>query len=260
MGPTPDLATYQQAAQAIYAPQQTADETTAKASTASDIANEESLKGGVQTDYQTAINNLTTTTNQNVAKINQLYTTRLGGNFSGLQGNDLGSMFATASQNQATIESTRANALAGIATTETNDQNELNATLSSIASKYQGEEEDYADTNYGAAVKEYDTEQYQQEELALKQESIDAANARASAPSESATNASNLASLNAQYKAALTQKGAQGKDSYVSPTTYNAALRAYEGDGGTKAQFTAAFSGYANPNQKNVNPNDLYDL
>src|ERR1039458_1032419 len=159
MGPAPSLATYQSAATSIYAPQETAANTLATNTTASDIANEEALKGTVETNYTTAINNLTNTTNTNVAKINQLYTTRLGGNFSGLQGNDLGSLFAKEGQSLSTIESTRADKLNSIATTESNDQNTLNATIAANASKYQGSEASYANTNYNSAVKTYDSEQ-----------------------------------------------------------------------------------------------------
>lgn len=80
----------------------------------------------------------------------------------------------------------------------------------------------------------------------------------AAQPSATDTAAAQLAALNATYKTAITTKGAQGKDGYVSPTTYNHLLASYEGDGGTAAGFKAAFSGYANPNQVKVNPNDLY--
>jgi len=259
MGPAPTLATYQAAASSIYQPQLQADITTAQNTETNDVANEESLKGQVNTDYQTAIDKLTTSTNNSVAKINQLYTERLGGNFSGLQGNDLGTLFATASTNQTTIEDTRANKLAQIATTETNDQNTYNSTVASLTSKYQGEEADYANTQYGAAVKEYNTEQYQQQELALKQESEAISAEKAATPSASATAAAQLAQLNGTFNSQFTAKGAQGKDGYVSPTTYNNLLAEYQAQGGTATQFKDAFSGYANPNQKNLNPNDLYN-
>jgi hypothetical protein len=150
---TPDLATYQTAANAVYQPLAAADIAKAKATATTDVANQESLKGQISTDYQAAIDNLTTTTNSNVAKINQLYTQRLGGNFSGLQGNDLGSMFGKATQAQGTIESTRANKLSAISTAETNIGTTLAADISSIGSKYQSQAASSAQTNYNADVK-----------------------------------------------------------------------------------------------------------
>lgn len=259
MGPAPSLANYQAAAQSIYQPQLQADITTAKNTETNDIANQEAGKGQIQTDYQSAIDNLTQTTNQNVAKINQLYTERLGGNFSGLQGNDLGSMFATASKNQATIESTRANKLAAISTAETNDENTYNSTVASLTSKYQGEEAQYANTAYSDAVKQYNTDQLNQQKLAISEAKLGISEAKAGTPSATAQQAAQLAQLNSTFQKQFTAKGAQGRDGYVSPTTYNNLLAEYQAQGGTATQFKDAFSGYANPNQKNVNPNDLYN-
>jgi len=153
MPPAPSLATYQTAAQSTYAPQLASDITTAEATTASDIANLEAGKGQINTDYQTAVDNLTSSTNSNVAKINQLYTQRLGGNFSGLQGNDLGSMFGKAAQARGIIESTRANKLTAITTGETNASNTLNANISALTSKYKGLEASSAQSAYTAATK-----------------------------------------------------------------------------------------------------------
>lgn len=170
MGPAPTLSAYQQAAQAIYAPQLQSDITMAQNTEQGDIANQETSKGQINTDYQTAVQNLTDTTNANVAKINQLYTQRLGGNFSGLQGNDLGQMFSTASKNQSTIESDRANKLAAIATTEANDQDTYNATVQSLTSKYQGEEAAEANSEYNTAMNNYNSQQ-----LSLEKSEISAA-------------------------------------------------------------------------------------
>lgn len=257
MGPAPSLATYQQAAQSIYEPQKAADITQAQATTAADIANMESGKGQIQTDYQTAINNLTATTNANVGKINQLYTERLGGNFSGLQGNDLGSMFGKAAQAQGVIESTRANKLAAIATSETNAQNQLGATISSLTSKYQGEEANYAQSSYSSAVKEYNTEQYQQQQLALRQESIDAANARANA-SISAANARASARASAAADKPLTQQqtasailqglsSVRGSDGFVSPQDYAQAFKDWTSAGFNGSTFNNYFGQLKNP-------------
>ena len=231
----PSLSTYEAAATSIYQPQLQADITTAQNTEQNDIATEEATKGQVETDYETAINNLTTKTNNSVAKINQLYTEKLGGNFSGLQGNDLGSLFATASQNQTTIEEDRANKLASIATAEANDTNTFNNTVSSLTSKYQGEEADYANTQYTAAVKEYNTENtltaYQQAELASK-----------------GTTAAATKLGDAQTIAASLSKVA-GKDGYVSPQSYNQAKLAWVQAGYSASEFDTQFSNYVNPNQ-----------
>lgn len=240
MGPAPQLSTYQAAANAIYQPQLQGDITTAKNTETGDIANEEALKGQVQTDYQSAIDKLTQTTNTNVGKINQLYTERLGGNFSGLQGNDLGTMFATASQNQATIESTRANKLAAIATTETNDQNTYDSTVQSLTSKYQGEEADYADTAYSAAVKQANTDQLNQEKLAISEAKLGISEAKAS-DGPAPTLLSNAQGLN------QTLTANSGSDKYVSPQELGKAFNAWTAAGETAADFFKYANQFINP-------------
>lgn len=169
MGPVPSLSSYQQAAQSIYEPQLQADITSSKAKTAADIANEESLKGQVATDYTSAIDKLAQNVQDQTAKISQLYTERLGGNFSGLQGNDMGQLYARTNEQQSIIEQTRANKLAQISTAETNLQNTGNADLSALTSKYQGLEADYAQKAYGSAVSQYNTDQYRQTQLGLSE-------------------------------------------------------------------------------------------
>lgn len=168
MGPAPSLSTYESAAQSIYAPQEQADITTQQATTAADVANLQSETGQVNTDYQSAIDNLNNSVQDQTGKIGQLYATRLLGNISGLQGNDMGEMYAKADQQQSLIEETRANKLSSISTAETNAQNEGNAAVSALESKYQGEEANYAQSAYSSAVKDYNTTAYQQEELGLE--------------------------------------------------------------------------------------------
>ncbi len=239
----PSLATYQQAASAIYEPQKAADITTAQATTAADVANLEASKGQVQTDYQTAINNLTSTTNSNVAKINQLYTLRLGGNFSGLQGNDLGGMFAKATQAQGVIESTRANKLTQIATTETNDKNQLNATIASLTSKYQGQEASYAQSSYAAATKEYDTQQQRDftNQLALAKYNLSASKAAVGkAPTQAETKQADMATIGSFLNSVV------GKDGHVSQQNWNKAMQQWLNAGYSAKDFTSSNTQFIN--------------
>lgn len=173
MGPAPSLTDYQSAAQAQYEPQLAADITTGKANTAAEIANLESGKGQINTDFTSAIQNLKNTVQSQTAQISQLYSSRLLGNFSGLQGNDMGMMFSKANQQQATIESTRANKLASITTQETNAQNANIANESALRSKYQGLEAGAASSGYDAALKAYNSQQLQMERMAQTQANSD---------------------------------------------------------------------------------------
>jgi hypothetical protein len=248
----PSLADYQGAANAIYDPQQASDTIALQNTYQTTVNTLEASKGQINTDYQSAITNLQNTVQSNTGKIDQLYAEKLGGNFSGLEGNDMGQMFAKADQQQATIESTRANKLATISTGEANAQITMQSSIDALTPKYQALKATYAQSNYAAAVKEYNTTAYQQEELGLRQESIDKV-------SQSTVNQDALAQLNSIYQSKFTAKGAQGKDSYVSPTTYNNLLAAYQAAGGTATQFKDAFSGYANPNQKTLYPSDVYN-
>lgn len=244
MGPAPTLSTYQQAAQAIYAPQLQSDITMAQNTEQGDIANQETSKGQINTDYQTAVQNLTDTTNANVAKINQLYTQRLGGNFSGLQGNDLGQMFSTASKNQSTIESDRANKLAAIATTEANDQDTYNATVQSLTSKYQGEEAAEANSEYNTAMNNYNSQQ-----LSLEKSEISAAS-KANAPPSAASTKLSVAQQIADTLNSVTGSngGKHAGDNYVSPKSYSQAKNAWVQAGYSAAEFDTQFSNYRNPN------------
>ena len=169
MGPAPTLATYQKAATSIYAPEESADITNEEAATNAQVANDQAETGQVDTDYESAIDNLQNTIQSQTGQIGALYTSKLLGNISGLQGNDMGEMYAKADQQESLIEETRANKLTQISTDETNAENEEAADVSSLKSKYQGEEASYAESAYSTAVKDYNTEAYQQEELGLNE-------------------------------------------------------------------------------------------
>lgn len=189
MGPVPQLSTYEQAAQSIYEPQKQAEMTQLGAVRDTTKNTLEGEKGQVNTDYQTAINNLKDTITQQSGQIQQLYTQRLLGNISGLQGNDMGAMFARANQQEATIESTRANKLASIATAEGNADIKYNAGVAALTPKYMGLEEKYAQSAYGTAVKDYQDNQYKQQQLELQQERINATNANTAARLQAAAEA-----------------------------------------------------------------------
>lgn len=146
-------AEYQAAAQAVYQPQQQADTIALQTQDATTKTSLEAEKGQVSTDYQDAIDKLTQSVQDQSSQINQLYTERLGGNFSGLQGNDLGQMFSRANDQQSIIGQTRANKLAEITAGETNADIEMNSGIAALTPKYQSLEAQYADSAYSADEK-----------------------------------------------------------------------------------------------------------
>lgn len=173
MGPAPSLSDYQAAAKAQYEPQLQSDITTGRANSAAKVSNLESSKGQISTNYQSAIQNLQNSVQDQTGRIGQLYTSRLLGNVSGLQGNDMGMMFSKANQQQATIESTRTNALNSISTQEANIGNEQIASESALASRYQGLEAASSSSGYNSALKEYNTQQLEQQKMAQSQYNSD---------------------------------------------------------------------------------------
>jgi hypothetical protein len=191
MGPTPELSTYQQAAQSIYEPQLQSEISTAQTERNANVNSLNAEKGQVQTDYTAAIQNLQSSIQGQTAQINQLYTSRLLGNFSGLQGNDMGQMYSKANQQQGIIESTRANKLNSIATNIANEQMKETNLEGSLRSKYQGLESEYAYSNFGAAQKSYydniirqqqmaETSRYHNAQLGLEYAKLNQSNANSS--------------------------------------------------------------------------------
>lgn len=155
----PSLSTYQAAANAVYAPQQAADNATALATDTTTKADLEAEKPQVATDYESAIDKLTQSVQDQTGQIAQLYAKNLGGNFSGLQANSMSQMFSQANEQQSIISQTEANKLAQITTSEGDADINYQAALSANASKYQGEEADYANSNYDTALSEYNTQE-----------------------------------------------------------------------------------------------------
>ncbi len=144
---------YQVAAQAVYEPQKTAEANSLKATHDTTVNSLNLEKGQVATNYQAAIDQLTQSVKDQGASINQLYTQRLGGNFSGLQGNDLGGMYSRANSQQAVIESTRANKLSQITGGITNADINYNTDIANLTPKYQSLEANAANSSRSADAK-----------------------------------------------------------------------------------------------------------
>lgn len=244
----PDLATYQQAALSVYEPQKAAEQASLTTAEQNTIAGLEAGKGQINTDYQQAINNLNNTIQQNVGQINQLYTERLGGNFSGLQGNDLGQMFSKANQQQSYIEQTRANKLNDIAVQEAGANATYQTNLSNLTSKYQGLESQYAQSSYASAVKQYETEAYHQAQLALAQERIGISAARAARSGGSTSLAAQKQSDMGTIASFLNSK--VGRDGHVSQETWNAAMSQWLNAGYSAKDFVNSNMQFINQRYK----------
>lgn len=146
-------AQYMAAAQAFYQPQQQAEQSALQTTNTTTKNTLEAEKPQVQTDYQDAIDKLTQSVQDQTGQISQLYSERLGGNFSGLQGNDMGMMFSRANQQQSIISQTEANKLAQITTEEGNSDITTNAAIAALTPKYQSLEIGAASSAYSADQK-----------------------------------------------------------------------------------------------------------
>lgn len=168
-----DLGAYQAAAANIYEPMKASEATQLGAVRDTTKNSLESQKGQVNTNYQDAIDQLTQSVEDQTGQINQLYSQRLGGNFSGLQGNDMGKLFSRANQQTTSIASTRANKLNEITTGQTNADINYAAGISSLTSKYQSLETQYAQGAYGDALKAEQEAQDRAQERARSQSNSD---------------------------------------------------------------------------------------
>lgn len=151
-------ASYMQAAQAIDQPLMQAEQTSLAATNATTKATLEAEKPQIQTDYTSAIDKLSQSVQDQTAQINSLYSQRLGGNFSGLQGNDMGQMFSRANEQMSIIGQTEANKLAQITTEEGNADVTYQADLAALTPKYQSMELSQAASAYSADVKAAQTQ------------------------------------------------------------------------------------------------------
>lgn len=168
----PALADYQKAAVALYDPQKQAEANQLKAT--HDITKNtlEAQKGEVKTNYQSAIDDLLQSVQDQSGQINQLYSQRLGGNFSGLQGNDMGMMFSRANKQQALISTTEANKLNEITAGEANADIAYGTGIANLEPKYHSLEEEASQSNYGSAVKEYNTQKQQDIDNSFKEANL----------------------------------------------------------------------------------------
>lgn len=211
MGPAPDLATYEAQAQAEYAPQEQAEQTTDTATHQANLNTLNTQLGSVGTQYDEQEQTLAQTVQSEAAQIAQTYSTHLLGNFSGLQGNDMGEMFSKANTQEQDIETERTNAINSVNTAITNENLTYNANEAALTSKYQGLEAGAASDAYNAAVKDYDTQEYQQEELGLEYAKLQqTASYESGELANSASSAANSASNS--YKA--TGKGGSTNNGY----------------------------------------------
>jgi hypothetical protein len=250
MGPVPQLSTYEQAAQSIYEPQKAAEATALGATRDTTKATLESQKGQIGTDYEQALQSLKDSITQQSGQISQLYTQRLLGNISGLQGNDMGNMFSKANQQQAIISETRANKLNAISTAEGNADIAYNSGMASLTPKFQSQEQQYAQSAYGSAVKNYQDQAYKQERLNLDTAKFNETQRHNSATENAAFNKP----LNPQQTVAAIKSGLEsvkGGDGHVNPKDLARAYQYYTGSGLNPNDFWKYFQGYWNPKQGN---------
>lgn len=179
MGPAPSFATYEAQAKASYQPQEQADLTNLSAQHDAALNTYKTEQQGVGAQYDTQEQMLKMTVQDEAATIGQIYTTKLIGNISGLQGNDMGEMFAKANVQENSIESARTNAINAITTDIANENLTYGAKVSATQSKYAGLEEAAASSGYNDAMKQYNTDNleyaklnetanYHQQDLALR--------------------------------------------------------------------------------------------
>lgn len=248
-----DLGAYQAAAASIYDPQLQSEVTQAGAVRDTTKNALESQKGQVNTNYQSAIDQLTQSVEDQTGQINQLYSQRLGGNFSGLQGNDMGKMFSRANQQTATIASTRVNKLNEITTGQTNADIAYAAGVASLTSRYQGLKSQYANENYGAAVKSEQDAAQRQQEKAQAQANSDREYALSVAKFQSSGSSPSVAQNKAAVQTHVTQglASGSGRDGNVSRATWNSAMNDYIAGGlGTIRDFWKTYGNYVNDKTK----------
>lgn len=239
----PNFASYQAAASQIYDPLAQGELAQNDAAHTGNIATLESQKTGVANTYNSSIYDLQKATDSNAAKIQQQYTLALGGNFSGLQGNDMGMMFSDAAHTQGTIAASRDDALNQIATKESNDTLSYNANASAINNKYASQKTQYAQDQYGSAVNAYNQSIIDQQKMAIEQQKANAATMSASksaAPSAAAVKQQDMSTI----ASALQAKA--GKDGHVSQETWNAAMAAWVGAGYNAKDFSGNFMQFVN--------------
>lgn len=232
-------AAYQQAAQSIYEPQKQAEQTALQATRDTTKNTLEASKSDVANTYQQAVDKLTQSVQSESADINLLYSQRLGGNFSGLQGNDMGALFSRANQQQGYIESERASKLAQITTGEANADIEYNAGITSLTPKYQSLESEYAAKAYGEDTKAAQDQANKDRDYNLQVAKYRQSGA-AKAPTAAQQKQADMGTVS------TTLEGKAGKDGHVSQETWNAALSQWTSAGYSAADFVKNNMQYVN--------------
>jgi hypothetical protein len=228
-----DLATYQNQANSIYDPQQQNEAAQLAADKTAQINTLEGNKGTITQDYNVALQNLAQSTQDNTGKINQLYTSRLAGNMSGLQGNDMGQMFARAHQDQTNIETTRANKLNDLAIQEGNVNNKFTVDSNALGGKYSALKNQYAYAGYANALKQEQQQAYQNAQLQMAQQRINASYANANTTRANTAYNQQLAA-EAGYKV---KQGSQGQYMYTDRNGTPISMAEYiSGAGGGSGQ------------------------
>lgn len=159
MPPAPSLATYQSAAEAADQPLEQAEATTDAATHQANLNTLQEQQSEIDPTYDQAVEALNTQITGETGALNQKYTEALQGNFSGLQGNDLGMLYSKANQDLTTIQTQRANALNEVATKISNENLTYTAGESALTSKYQAQEASDANSAYDTALNEYNTQE-----------------------------------------------------------------------------------------------------
>ena len=232
MPPAPTLSEYESQATSEYAPQESSALTTQGATHQANLNTLNTNLNDVGAQYDIQEEQLGSSVQQEAGQIAQTYATSLLGNTSGLQGNDMGEMFSNANLQEQSIETQRTNAINSINTSITNEDLTNNADTEAIQSQYAGEEASAADTAYNDAVSEYNTEEYQQQELGLEQEKIDV----------SETNTANT-----EANTLANSYSATGKTAYDSTSNTNVASTSngydFKGPNGTPVNMASYITG-----------------
>lgn len=256
-----DLAQFQAQANAIYDPQGAAEKASLKTGYDATYSQLESSKADVGTNYERAIRGVNETEKGQVSSLNALYSSRLAGNFSGLQGNALQGLYGKDNQARADLATNRINKLAQITGQETSALNKYNTDSRGVDAKITSEKAKYSSENYNSAVRE-------EQRVAMEQEKERAAAERENAKMAQAE-AFHSDQMNMEYakinssrsgggsrgggsssgsradskmadmaNIATTLQNKAGKDGHVSQQTWNAAMAAWTGAGYSANDFS----------------------
>ena len=208
-----DLAAFQAQANNIYDPQAKAQKDSLTSGYNAGKASMELTKGETNQGYERALRGVDETEKSQVSSLNSMYSQRLGGNFSGLQGNALQGLYGKDNQARADLATSRVNMLAKISGQETAALDKYNTDEQNVDARISGEKAKYSSDNYNSAVRE-EQRVAQEQEKAAQQERFhqDTMNMEyAKLSSSNANRASSAASKEAnQYKVTTRSGGGYG--------------------------------------------------